>query len=545
MSEKNLRYVYIVALLCLFAACNSNTDRKRHLTERLFLERKHISISHPGNKTSDNRVLAEQVTFRNEFLPEEKDITKNEELGLDTNKIYTLSEVTVTSRARFAPVREGYINVDFLIHVPAGFLSDDFQIILVPELLYGDSVTQLNEVVLRGKNFIELQKQDYERYKNYLNSIVDPSAYDSVFVDHTGVNKELNRRRQNELGQYYQRWSLIQEYREWRNEEQARYDLYNIKQAENLRQKLRKHDSKYQVAFARQLATHQDTSALGIKYRMERKKIIDSSPVRKQITVEAVPARYREIYLKGINTEDLEPLLPQDADSLHIATEFVLHEKVAANEARGARQEEMFHYMVPTPYRPEAHYSATIVPEKDYTYRYTTTLPVVAGVKNLSLRLSGMVNATDRSHYKIAYTDKLTYVVSSIDELADGSLLGNNDFTTEQRREYTRALEQLRNRDYQGALFILNEYQDYNTALALACLGYDGRAYNLLGTLTQTANTHYLAAILCYRLKEKQAAVDHLLEACRLDPAKIDRAERDPEISKMIQDYNLKQVLER
>ncbi|NDV60583.1 hypothetical protein D0T85_21060 [Bacteroides sp. 519] len=517
--------------------------RKRHLTERLFLERSHISITHPGGRPGQQgpMVLAEQVNYSTNQAGIEG--TQEAEAALDTNKVYMLSQVTVTSRARFAPIREGQVNIDFIVHVPEAYLSDDFQLTLTPELMHGDSLVKLEDVVLRGTNFIELQKQDYERFEEYLNSIIDPSAYDSAFVDHRGVNRELGRRRQTELDQYYNKWTLMQEYRDWRNTQQAEYDAYNIKQAEVLRKKLIAHDMKYQALFARRLAMHADTLELGRKYRTERKRIVDTSSSRRQITLDGVPAKYREFYLKGITPEDLEPLLPQERDSLQIASSFLLHQKIAANEVRGSRQEEMFRYMVPAPYRPDAHYNAVIAPGKNYMYRYTRSYPVTAGLKNIRLTLGGNITATDRSYYKISRVDTLSYIISSMDELADGSLLGNPQFTTDQRTEYMHALKLLRNREYQRALSILNDYNDYNTAVALTCLGYDGKAYNTLAALPQNSNTHYLAAILCSRLKEMQAAVDHLMEACRLDPDKVNRAQRDPEISKMIRDYNLQEYL--
>ncbi|NDV57353.1 hypothetical protein [Bacteroides sp. 519] len=549
MRENKL--LYILGILLTLASCNTGSTHKRHLTERLFLERSHIAITHPSdqpgqaNRQQGPMVLAEQVNYTTEPQLTNAEAAQEDEARLDTNKVYTLSQVTVTSRARFAPVREGQVTIDFVIRVPQAYLSDDFQVTLTPELLHNDSLVKLEDVVLRGKNFIELQKQDYERFEEYLSGIIDPSAYDSAFVDHRGVNRELGRRRQTELDQYYNKWALMQEYRDWRNTQQAEYDAYNIKQAEVLRRKLISHDMKYQTAFSRQLAMRADTSRLGHKYRSERKKLIDTAPGRRQITLNAVPAKYREFYRKGITPEDLEPLLPQERDSLQIAEGFVLHQKIAANEVKGSRQEEMFRYMVPSPYRMDAHYNAIITLDKDYMYRYTRSYPVTAGLKNLRLTLGGSITATDRSYYKVQRVDTLSYVISSMDELADGNLLGNPEFTVEQRTEYMHALKLLRNREYQRALNILNDYDDYNTAVALTCLGYDGKAYNTLAALPQTANTHYLAAILCCRLKEHQAAVDHLMEACRLDPSKINRAERDPEISKMIQESNLREYLDK
>ncbi|NDV58282.1 hypothetical protein [Bacteroides sp. 519] len=531
----NRKYKYsFIFLLLLVSSCVSSDSKKRHLTERLFFEKSRIGITHPTVRRGDTLttvVLSEEVNKYNEFSASR---TQNhEDRRLDTNKVYALEQVIVTSRARFVSVHKEQVTLDFLIRVPAAYLSADYQLVLTPEVFHNDSVVKLEDVVLRGKNFIELQKQDYERFENYMDDIINPIAYDSVFVDHREVNRELKRRRRNKLNQYYSKWRLMQKYRDWRNAEQTKYDAYNVKRAEKLRKKLQEHDNKYSALFLRKLAARQDTSLLNRKYRNERKQIIDRTSVRKQITLETVPVRYRNFYLKSIASEDLGPLLPKEKDSVEIATAYMLHSQLESNKLKNARQQEVFRYMVPSPYRADAHYNAKIVPGKDYTYRYTCTYPVTAGLKVLKLTLTGTITATDRSYFKMQQVDTLNYIVSSTDELADGNLLTNPNFTDVQRSEYALALKQLANREYQQALNILNNYNDYNTAVALACLGYDGKAYNILAALPQNANTHYLAAILCSRMKEMQAAADHLREAFRLDPDKVDRAERDPEISKL------------
>lgn len=530
----------------MLATTSCNTIRQHHhLTEHLFMQPARINITHYGGQNAGSpRVLNEQVTFSTEAQPDQTELNNTEPSHLDTTHIYQIPSVTVVSRARFAPVREGQVNIDFIINVPKEYLSDKYQICLTPELLHNDSLVFLKDVVLRGKDFIEKQEQDYERYDEYVAAIIDPTGYDTAFINHRAVDRELEKRRKNELTHYYTRWNQHQEYLVWKSRQQEKYDTYNIKQAGKLNKKLNELHRNYQTNVARLLAAGQDTTFVSRKYREKREKMKANASVHRQITLGTVPAKYRDLHLNGIKLQDIEPVMPEKEDSIRIASEYIMYEHIAFNEIKESRREEVFNRMVPEPYRHNAHHNATINPEWNFTYRYTTGYPVTPGLKNLRLTMKGYITATDRSYYNIKRTDTLSYIISSIDELADGRLIAKQDLTTVQRTEYAHALRLFRNREYQRALSILNDYKDYNTALALTCLGYNQQAYTLVVQLEKNANTHYLAALLSCRLEEYNRAIVHLKEAYKLDSRKSFRAERDPEISKLISTYGLQKELD-
>lgn len=536
-------FTKLLFLLLVLVSCRS--AHLAHQTEPLFLLPGRIRISHPDN--GNTGVLGEQVQYTYAMEEEAARRLASGAAGgggaggegaaaerLDTNRVYVLSGVTVVGRTRFAPLREGRVDINFAIHVPKEYLSDDYHISLTPELWHNDSLVALNEVVLRGKNFIRKQEEDYRRYDNYIAGIVDPSGYDTAFINRRAVDRELERRRREEINSYYSRWSLYQEYRKWRNGQQVKFDRYNVRATGKLNKELEALDMAYRTGLIRHLATRQDTAALSREYRAKRRKIIAAAPVQRRITLGTVPARYRDFYLNGVQAVDIEPLLPGEQDSIRIASNHIMHDLIAMNEIRDSRRQEAFNSMVPVPYRPEAHYSAVIAPEWNFNYLYTTSYPVTSGLRTLRLTLKGNIMAVDGSSYTIHRTDTLSYVVSSMDELADGSLIANPAFTEEQRREYTHAIGLLKNREYQRALQILNAYTDYNTALALTCLGYNQTAYDLLRQLPENADTHYLSAILCCRLKDEREAIRQFEKACQLDETKLFRADRDPEIGKLM-----------
>lgn len=111
--------------------------------------------------------------------------------------------------------------------------------------------------------------------------------------------------------------------------------------------------------------------------------------------------------------------------------------------------------------------------------------------------------------------------------------------TTEPDTVYAQAIRLMEKRKYSGALQILTEYQDWNTAICLMSLGYDQAAYHILLNEKQSSDSQYLLAILASRMGREQEAVDRYLRACRLDPAKRWRGALDPEINKLIKAYSL------
>jgi tetratricopeptide (TPR) repeat protein len=104
---------------------------------------------------------------------------------------------------------------------------------------------------------------------------------------------------------------------------------------------------------------------------------------------------------------------------------------------------------------------------------------------------------------------------------------------------YMEAVEQLKNRRYKNALAVLSEYNDLNTTVALMSLGRDQQALDVLKALPADENTYYLEAILFARIGHPDEAIKAFEKSCMLDESKWWRGSLDPEINKLITDYNL------
>ena len=104
---------------------------------------------------------------------------------------------------------------------------------------------------------------------------------------------------------------------------------------------------------------------------------------------------------------------------------------------------------------------------------------------------------------------------------------------------YMRGVRALTNMDYDGALALLQPYQDYNTAIAYMGLDRNQSALAILSRLKPTASVNYLMAILYARQGNEQEAVIRYLRSCRQDASFVHRGNLDPEISHLIKAYRL------
>lgn len=112
--------------------------------------------------------------------------------------------------------------------------------------------------------------------------------------------------------------------------------------------------------------------------------------------------------------------------------------------------------------------------------------------------------------------------------------------TTVVDEHYNIGRELLRDRKYKESLKILSEYpNDFNLAVAQMSLGYNMQAQSILERMEPTSDTLYLLAIIYSRNNEVKKAVNALLKSADLDHRKVFRAQLDPELNRLIEQYNL------
>jgi len=104
---------------------------------------------------------------------------------------------------------------------------------------------------------------------------------------------------------------------------------------------------------------------------------------------------------------------------------------------------------------------------------------------------------------------------------------------------YMNGVQCIRDRDYEGALLRLRDYNDFNTAIAFTALDRNKSAMLILQKLEPTAQVNYMMAILYARDGDDQNAVQCYMRACGQDKSFVNRGNLDPEIAALIRKYNL------
>lgn len=108
---------------------------------------------------------------------------------------------------------------------------------------------------------------------------------------------------------------------------------------------------------------------------------------------------------------------------------------------------------------------------------------------------------------------------------------------------YMRGVQQLRDRDYVGALRTLNDYKCQNLAIVLLSLSYDEAAFEILEQLPpaeKNARTDYLSAIALSRMNQPHEGLEYYLKAIQADPVLKFRGNLDPEIQILYKQNNVK-----
>lgn len=531
-----------VILLTLTYSCR--TSHQTPMTQKLFMQYKRVNIAYPNNDGNNGKgaVLSEQITYSTKPDTTALTVADNQN-QLDTNKVYSLSGVTVASKLRFTSMREGYVNVDFVINVPQELISDDYRMLLTPELMYGDTTVLLDPVILVGKNFVEKQKQDYQNYENYLSTIIPNENYDSTFLDVKGIAKDMKQRQLLYWNLYNKENDRVLKYWKWRNQMQERYNYFNTQKEIKYRETYHKYQREGNYAAIVKMTQRKDTAGTSEIYNDKFKKRVKRNPMFKidrEITEKTVPKKYRDLFNADTRPTDVQNFAVTELDSIDIAKHRYFFDKIVENEMKDSLRENVFRQMVPYQQVEKVKYSITLNEPQNFTYLYTQEYPVKPGMKNILIHLKGRIDATDQTGYTLPRTDTLSYLISSLEELADSTLLRQNSSDAKYREGY----DFLINRDYIKAMKILGEYNDYNMALSLACQGYNQQAYALLKRQPQTALTHYLNAIVSSRLNRKTEAVTSLEKACQLNTVMIYRCMRDTEIKKLITDFKLQERLE-
>src|SRR3712207_5028538 len=154
--------------------------------------------------------------------------------------------------------------------------------------------------VLSGSEFARMQAADYQSYDLFLKGIIDPSAYDSIFLDKKGIARDIRKRQDLYYGLYGKERDRQLAYERWKRMTLDRQNFFNMRTEAN-RTKLRHRlDRKRIEERVKRYITGKDTVGLGYAYNRKYQRQANFWPMYKmhrELTAARVPGKYRDLYI--------------------------------------------------------------------------------------------------------------------------------------------------------------------------------------------------------------------------------------------------------
>lgn len=512
--------------------------------------------------------------------------------GEVTMKGGTIGTVYVTARSKTVAERNGEISIDFIVSIPSELQNRNWGLRLTPIIENNDTTEALQPLSIRGELFSEVQKRQYWQMNRYLNRILeDTTELSSATVLAAKYYEARNRyaargeqRKADKLERIYEQTVPFPYLTD------PRLDSVLIRKGEiryYYTQKYRptKNTRRLKLFFRGQVSAidrsvydfrNTDTLTYSVTSMLS---LIDPEPrymihvidkyveVRDRNYITFPVGRANVIDTLGQNSEQLarierlmDTLINQYeffVDSITIIASsspegpMATNDRIAAARARAIKQRlvKKFGRDIDTLIRTRSI-------GEDWGFlkrliRHNSDVPHWEEITQMIDR-SGDLDATEpliRRKYPRDYAFMRTelypflravdfrYNLRRVDMVKDTVRLTVLDTT------YMRGVQQLRDRDYVGALRTLYDYKCQNLAIVMVSLGYDEAALEILRQLPpaeKNPRTDYLTAIVLSRLDRPREGLEYYLKAIKAEPVLKFRGNLDPEIQILYKQNNVK-----
>ena len=516
---------------------------------------------------------------------------ERDSIGEVTMKGGTVPTVYVVAKSKTVAERNGEIALDFIIGIPATLQNNTWGLSLTPVVENNGTEEALQPLSIRGELFSEVQKRQYWQMNKYLNRILGDTTglsstvslaakYYEAYNRYLGNNKKRLAEklettyketisfpylsdprldsvllRKGELRYYY-----TQRYRPTKNTH--RLHLYFRGYIDAIDR------SQYALANSDTL-TYTVTSMLSLLDNEPRYmlKVIDKYvEVRDRNYITFPVGRANVIDTMGQNLVQLakierlmDTLINQYeffVDSITIIASsspdgsMATNNRIAGERARSIKERlvRKFGHEVDTLIRTRSIGEDWALLKR--LIRHNSDMPNWEQITAM-IDQSGNLDVTEpqiRQQFPkdYAYMKEILYPqlravdfrynLRRVDMVKDTVVLTVLDTT------YMRGVQQLRDRDYVGALRTLNDYKSQNLAIVLLSLGYDEAALEILKQLPakeKNAKTDYLSAIALSRINRPQEGLECYLKAIQTDPVLKFRGNLDPEIQILYKQNNV------
>lgn len=465
-----------------------------------------------------------------------------------------IEQVTVVSRMRSVPERNGRVMLDFIITLPKLLLGKSRSVVITPILHKPDESVPLEDLVIRGGRFSLLQERDYWQYGKY-RRVYAPDSVEAErmfnrlvkfpYPEDARLDSVVERRGMMEY--YYsqevptdeisKRMTVTLQGKVVGIDDSA----YTLPSSDTLSYVVSSMLSfvdtlpRYRIRIIDKYVTVTDRSY--IQFMVGRTDVKeDLGENRAQLDkIETLMRRILEQQEFYVNTITLTAASSPDGRT-------ALNDAIAEGRARALKRYLACRF---------GRQIDTLLTLRWVGEDWNTLIELIRGrteVKHRDeiLALIAAEKNPDRREAKLRrhYPEDFAWIKANLYpylravnfryDLRRVGMVKDTVHTTELDTAYARGVELLQKRKYAEALYILNEYNDRNTVVAHLSMGHDERALELLDAMPKDAVTEYLRAIACSRLGRKEEGREYFLQACRLDPRMEYRANLDPEITELL-----------
>ena len=467
-----------------------------------------------------------------------------------------IEQVTVVAKVRSVPERNGRVHLDFVVTLPKQLLGSSRSVVITPLLHKPDGTVPLEDLVIRGGRFSLLQERDYWQYETYVRRFrPDTQGREAAFQRFVKFPYPEDAR----LDSLIENRTSISYYysQEVPTEETSRKMLITLRgRVEGL------DDSAYTLPPSDTL-TYTVSSLLSFLDTLPRYRIrvIDKYvTVNDRYSLSFRTGDARLVDTLGNNARELariaalmERIVTQrefHVDSIVLTASASPEGRRGLNERLSRARAEALRSYLAGCFGRRADRLLTIrsagelwpeltarIARDDRLAHRDEILGIIRRIgdpdrreEEIRRRYPAEYACIRAEHYPALRAVKLRCHLRRVGMVKD------TIHTTELDTAYLRGRQLLEKRKYAQALYVLHDYRDRNTAIALLSLGQDREALRILEALPATAISEYLRAIACSRLGRKAEGRRHFLEACRRDERMEYRAALDPEIDELLKD---------
>lgn len=542
------------------------------------LERKAITpvVVHTSKQLRD-KVKVEEQKAQDQFLSVTDSVsgktlffgdqsnTITDEHG-DKMAVVDIAAISVKARSRTLPERDGQVDIDFLVMLPAGLQGETQSIKITPYLLRNGDHEPLEPLLIRGGLFSKLQERNYWRYAKFRDMLqvknhggempsqdsvqlrrvfeeyvrypyLDRSRLDSISSG--GGTLTYHYRQKVKIEDDIKRMHIVLEGEVFALDG-SKYTLpVNDTLQFNLSSMLAFVDttSRFLTRVIEKFAIVNDRNHL--TFKVNDVKINDTMSSNGE-QLAKIKSLMHTILMQGEFNVDSIVLTATSSPEGTIATNTRLAKGRAVSLKNYLQHEFDF---------PELDTLITVrwIAE-DWTELERMVRQKSDDMKNaepiIELILSG--GDPDRRERKIRdlYPSDYKYMLANIYpslravnfkyDLTRVGMVKDTIHTTELDTAYMRGVELLKMRKYQAAHEILFSSRTQNSAVALLSLGYNRSAYETLMELRETPAVNYLRAIVCSRLGYDSQGRECFNKAVAGDPTLEFRGRLDPEITAIV-----------